>query len=207
MHIRRALVLALLGLAVLAAWSAGLVIFVGYIPRAPALESEATDAIVVLTGGSERLTEGVRLLGLGMAQKLFISGVHADVDLAELVASLPPEATPPSDAELACCVVLGYAAGNTLGNAHETAEWMEAQGFTSLRLVTANYHMPRSLLEFRQALPGVTVVPHPVFPPQVKREDWWRWPGTAALMVSEYHKFLFALLRGALAPASAPVPA
>src|SRR3546814_19319139 len=63
--------------------------------------------------------------------------------------------------------------------------------------------MPRSLLEVRQALPGLIVVPHPVFPPQVKREEWWRWPGTAAPMVSEYHKFLFALLRGALAPAPA----
>jgi uncharacterized SAM-binding protein YcdF (DUF218 family) len=203
MRVRRALVLVLFGLAVLAAWSAGLVIFVGYIPRAPAVETQATDAIVVLTGGSERLAEGVRLLGLGMAKKLFVSGVHADVDLAQLVASLPPDAVPPTDAQLACCVVLGYAAGNTLGNARETAQWMAAQGYTSLRLVTANYHMPRSLLEFRQALPGLIVVPHPVFPPQVKREEWWRWPGTAALMVSEYHKFLFALLRGALAPAPA----
>jgi uncharacterized SAM-binding protein YcdF (DUF218 family) len=203
MRVRRALVLVLFGLAVLAAWSAGLVIFVGYIPRAPAVETQATDAIVVLTGGSERLAEGVRLLGLGMAKKLFVSGVHADVDLAQLVASLPPDAVPPTDAQLACCVVLGYAAGNTLGNAHETAQWMAAQGYTSLRLVTANYHMPRSLLEFRQALPGLIVVTHPVFPPQVKREEWWRWPGTAALMVSEYHKFLFALLRGALAPAPA----
>lgn len=200
MRIRRALVLVLLGLAVLAAWSAGLVIFVGYIPRAPAADTEATDAIVVLTGGSERLAEGVRLLGLGIAKKLFVSGVHADVDLVQLVASLPAGTAAPTEAQLACCVVLGYAAGNTLGNARETAEWMAAQGYSSLRLVTANYHMPRSLLEFRQALPGVTVVPHPVFPPQVMREEWWRWPGTAALMVSEYHKFLFALLRGMLAP-------
>ena len=58
--------------------------------------------------------------------------------------------------------------------------------------------MPRSLLEFRQAMPDIRVLAHPVFPPQVKREEWWRWPGTAALMVSEYHKFLYALLRSRL---------
>lgn len=196
MRIRRALVLAVLGLVLLGVWSAGLVMFVGYIPRAAAPDDGATDAIVVLTGGSERVGEGLRLLELGLAKKLFVSGVHVDVDLAQLVASLPPEVTPPSEAELACCIVLGYAAGNTLGNAQETAEWMTQEGFTSLRLVTANYHMPRGLLEFRQAMPGIVVIPHPVFPPQVKRDDWWRWPGTAALMVSEYHKFLFALLRG-----------
>jgi uncharacterized SAM-binding protein YcdF (DUF218 family) len=198
MQVRRAFVLVLLGLVVLGIWSAGLVLFVGYIPRSPAPDDGATDAIVVLTGGSERLGEGLRLLQLGLAKTLFVSGVHADVELAELVATLPPEVTPPSDAELACCIVLGYAAGNTLGNAQETAAWMAKEGFASLRLVTANYHMPRSMLEFRQAMPGIAMVAHPVFPPQVKRDEWWRWPGTAALMVSEYHKFLFALLRGML---------
>src|SRR5690606_37503507 len=51
MRIRRALVVALFGLILLAAWSAGLVIFVGYIPREPAVDTTPTDAIVVLTGG------------------------------------------------------------------------------------------------------------------------------------------------------------
>lgn len=205
MRIRRALVLMFVGFVVLAAWTAGLMIFVGYIPRSPAADTPTTDAVVVLTGGSERLSEGLRLLNLGVAGKLFVSGVHRDVDLVQLVASLPANAPQPTAAELACCIVLGYEAGNTLGNARETAAWMEAEGFTSLRLVTANYHMPRSLLEFRQAMPEIRVLAHPVFPPQVKREEWWRWPGTAALMVSEYHKFLYALLRSRLAkpPAAA----
>lgn len=204
MRIRRALVVALFGLILLAAWSAGLVIFVGYIPREPAVDTTPTDAIVVLTGGSERLGEGVRLLTAGLGRKLLVSGVHSDVKLQELVASLPAEVIPPDPEQLACCIVLGYTAGNTLGNAQETARWMESEGLQSLRLVTANYHMPRSLLEFRQAMPTVRVVPHPVFPRQVMRDEWWRWPGTAALMVSEYHKFLFALLRSKFAakPAS-----
>jgi uncharacterized SAM-binding protein YcdF (DUF218 family) len=199
MHIGRTLAPGLIGVALVAAWLMGLVIFVSHIPRQPAAETAPTDAIVVLTGGSERLGEGVRLLSAGLAKKLLVSGVHADVTLQELVASLPPEVGPPTPEQLACCVVLGYTAGNTLGNARETAEWMAAEGFTSLQLVTANYHMPRSLLEFRQAMPEVEVVPHPVFPAQVMRDDWWRWPGTAALMVSEYHKFLFALFRGMVA--------
>ena len=84
---------------------------------------------------------------------------------------------------------------DTTANAIETAAWARQQGIASIRLVTAAYHMPRSLLEFRQAMPMATIVPHPVFPESVKQLDWWAWPGTAALVISEYNKFLLAWAR------------
>jgi uncharacterized SAM-binding protein YcdF (DUF218 family) len=55
--------------------------------------------------------------------------------------------------------------------------------------------MPRSLLEFDRAMPEIDIVAHPVFPVQVKREHWWAWRGTAVLLVSEYVKYLGALVR------------
>ena len=70
------------------------------------------------------------------------------------------------------------------------------QDLRSLRLVTAAYHMPRSLLEFRHAMPEIEIVPHPVFPENFKQRDWWRWPGSASLIVREYSKYLVARLRG-----------
>jgi uncharacterized SAM-binding protein YcdF (DUF218 family) len=76
---------------------------------------------------------------------------------------------------------------------------MKGQGFHSLRLVTADYHMLRSLFEFRRAMPETEIIAHPVFPNQVRRESWWRSPGTASLLISEYDKFLVALLRAAVA--------
>ena len=60
------------------------------------------------------------------------------------------------------------------------------------RLVTANYHMPRSLQEFRAVMPNLTIVPHPVFPAHIRLNDWWRWPGTAILLAGEYNKLLLA---------------
>jgi uncharacterized SAM-binding protein YcdF (DUF218 family) len=87
------------------------------------------------------------------------------------------------------------AADDTRGNAVETAAWIREQGFGSLRLVTANYHMPRSLLEFRHAMPDIEIVPHPVFPENFKQDEWWLWPGSASLLASEYSKYLVALLR------------
>src|SRR3546814_12475 len=102
--------------------------------------------------------------------------------------------------DLSCCVVLGYEADNTRGNAVETAAWMKEQGFDSLRLVTATYHMPRSLLEFHRTMPNIEIVPHPVFTEHFKRDDWWRWPGSTALLLTEYTKYLVAQVRGLADP-------
>src|SRR3546814_14678895 len=70
-----------------------------------------------------------------------------------------------------CSSDLGYEADNTRGNAVETAAWMKDQDFTSLRLVTATYHMPRSLLEFRRPMPDIEIVPHPVFTQHFRRSE------------------------------------
>ncbi len=72
---------------------------------------------------------------------------------------------------------------------------MAAEAVTSLRLVTSGYHMPRSLLEFRQAMAGIEIIAHPVLVDHVKVGRWWAWPGTAGLIIGEYNKFLLAWVR------------
>lgn len=173
--------------ALVAAWLVGLFVFAEAIPREAQQSREKTDAIVVLTGGSLRLDRGLELLSAHLGTKLFVSGVHRGVDVQQLIdrSLRAPEI-------IDCCIVLGYAADHTAGNARETADWMVRQGYGSLRLVTASYHMPRSLAEFRYAMPTIRIIPHPVFPENVKLEEWWRWPGTAILIVGEYNKFLVA---------------
>jgi uncharacterized SAM-binding protein YcdF (DUF218 family) len=173
------------------AWLVGLVRFGAEIPPQAAEPAEATDAVVVLTGGADRVDAGLKLVAEGRAKKLLISGVYRGVDVAAL---LRHSRTAPED--VACCVVLGYAADSTVGNAREAAAWVTREGFTSLRLVTASYHMPRSLLEFHRAMPHVRIVPNPVVPERFMQEAWWRYPGTLSLVISEYDKYLLALLRG-----------
>jgi uncharacterized SAM-binding protein YcdF (DUF218 family) len=179
---------AIMGAGICSLWLAGL----GWFATPPAgdLQTAPTDAIVVLTGGSQRLQTGFDLLREGKGRKLFVSGVSHQVDLNDL---LRASGNAPDWA--LCCVVLGHEAEDTLGNAYETSQWMRRQGFRSLRLVTAWYHMPRSLLEFDRAMPEMDIVAHPVFPDQVKQGRWWAWRGTAVLLVGEYIKYLAALLR------------
>jgi len=178
-------------------WLVGLLLFVAHISSyvEPSLKDDiqTTDAIVVLTGGSERLQTGIELLREGKAKKLLISGVHPGVGAAQILAhsSLTPEM-------LDCCVTLGHTADNTLGNAEEASAFMQEQGFHSLRLVTANYHMPRSLFYFRNIMPTFAIVEHPVAPDIVSLSDWWQRVGTASLLIGEYDKFLYALSRVSL---------
>ncbi len=187
-------VLALFGLLAVV-WTAGLFWFAATLETEPELSDRRTDAIVVLTGGSLRVEQGIDLLSRGLADKLFVSGVAQGVDVKQLL-KISREA--PED--LSCCIALGYEADDTAGNARETADWMAEQGYASLRLVTAAYHMPRSLLEFRRTMPEIEILPHPVFPAHVKQEDWWRWPGSTNLLVSEYSKYLIARFRAFVVP-------
>jgi uncharacterized SAM-binding protein YcdF (DUF218 family) len=185
--------LGLLALAVIALWLGGFVLFVASSLMLRTDPAIPTDAIVVLTGGRLRLETGVALFAAGTAKKLFVSGVNQQVDRDELLRALGPAAE-----RTQCCIALGHAADNTLGNARETANWMHEQGYSSLRLVTSWYHMRRSLLEFGRAMPQIAIVAHPVFAHHLEPQRWWSWHGAPLLIIGEYDKYLAAWLRPAL---------
>jgi uncharacterized SAM-binding protein YcdF (DUF218 family) len=197
MHVSRFVILALvLGLA----WLGGFVWFAETLPAAAPLEDPAaletlapTDAIVVLTGGQNRLRAGLALLERQRARKLFVSGVYRGVEVNELM-----QLARQSPREVECCIVLGYAAADTRGNAAETAEWMKREGFTSLRLVTADYHMRRARIAFAAALPGVRIETFPVTPALMREGPWWQRKRVAQLLAGEYSKFLLSLPAAAL---------
>jgi uncharacterized SAM-binding protein YcdF (DUF218 family) len=181
-------------------WLGGLAWFVQDLDTVNPDPEAVTDAIVVLTGGSQRIAAGLALLSEGKAAKLFISGVHPGIEAAEMLRL--SHAAPQL---FECCVVLGHTAGNTLGNAVETARWLDHEGYRSLRVVTANYHMRRAMLEFRRVLaPGIALVAHPVVPEGARPAGPWSWRGTQRVIVVEYVKYLGALARSLLVP-SVPV--
>ncbi len=178
---RRILIaLGIAGLLALAVGS-GFAAFLAAVRAAPDADAAPAEAIVVLTGGAERVETGLRLLDQGAAPVLLVSGAHATLTVAELA-----RVTGRAPGSLAGRVVLGHAAATTIGNAAEAAAFAQARGIRSLRLVTADYHMPRALLEFRRALPGVALQPHPVRPASfaaLPRERRW------ALLFGEFVKY------------------
>jgi len=171
------------------AWASGFVWYASTIPTSVTDKTTPTSAVVVLTGGSERIETGLQLLAEGLAEKLFISGADERVKLSDLLTRFER-----SEDTLAERTTVGYLAINTPGNAEETATWVCNHDIISIRLVTASYHMRRSLRELRSTMPDLVIIPHPVFPERVK-QNWWRWPGTASLIATEYSKFLLAVGR------------
>ena len=150
----------------------------------------------VLTGGPLRVTSGLALLTSGQIEQLLISGVHADFSTRSLTAiARGAKLDTKLDRLISCCITLGYAAHDTVGNAKETALWAALYEVTSVRVVTAQYHMARALLEFDAAMPHVAIIADPVFPPDVKQDTWYRWPGTLFLFTQEYSKLQLARLR------------
>jgi uncharacterized SAM-binding protein YcdF (DUF218 family) len=111
-----------------------------------------------------------------------------------------------------CCVDLGFTAADTVGNARETAEWAKAMRFSSLIIVTSDYHMPRAMLEARAVLrpPAIALQTYAVPTQALKTRHWWRSPGAARLLVVEYSKYLAILGREAvlgLGPRASPAAA
>lgn len=178
---------AIAGVAAVALVLVGFVRFV--IPPPAENDTTVTDAIVVLTGGDLRLQRGIELMRAGKGRVLFISGVNRRVGLDQLLRSAGEK----SSDWLTCCIVLGHEARNTTGNAQETEEWMRRLGYHSLRLVTAWYHMPRSLLEFRRAMPDLEIIPHPVLSEEAIAQGLREWRGPAPVLIGEYARYLAAL--------------
>lgn len=158
-------------------WLLGFAWFAAALPQ-PTPASVKTDVIVVPTGGRGRIERGLAMLRAHAAARLFVSGVDREVRPREFAAEY--KVTP---AEMDCCVVLGFAALDTRGNALETASWIEAGHFRSLRLVTSDWHMRRSAGELSEVVPEVRLVEDAV-PSE---------PSLKTLFV-EYHKLLASWL-------------
>ena len=173
---------------VFAAWLIGFCFFAYHINHYKIDTSTHTQAIVVLTGGRNRIGEAVKLLNNGLADKLFISGVEKGVTLNQIARTQHFSVRPDKK------IIIGSASTNTLENARETTDWINQNNISSIRLVTSNYHLPRSLLEFRVKNSHLKIVANPVFSTNIA-DKWWQNTGTFSLTAAEYTKFLMVYVK------------
>jgi uncharacterized SAM-binding protein YcdF (DUF218 family) len=171
--------------------------FVGFISQLRGVETgpdRKADGIVVLTGGSSRVSDAMELLAAGYGQRLLISGVHRTNAASDISRSLPD-----NQSLLSCCVDLDRSAVNTRSNAAETRRWAHERGFKSLIVVTSNYHMPRAIVELSHAMPDIALIPFAVVGDKWRDEPWWTSGATVRLLLSEYVKYVAAEVRVRLA--------
>ena len=167
--------------------------FIGFLSQLRGSEERPArnaDGIVVLTGGSSRVSDAIELLAAGYGKRLLISGVHPTNDVHDISRTLPD-----NHKLLSCCVDLDRSAINTRSNAAETRRWARERGFNSLIVVTSNYHMPRAIVELSHAMPDVTLIPFVVIGDRWRDEPWWASGATLRLFLSEYAKYVAAEVR------------
>jgi uncharacterized SAM-binding protein YcdF (DUF218 family) len=169
------------------AYGLAFVLFVSLLPAAPDNVPDA-DGIVALTGGGPRLDVAVALFEKGVGKRLLISGV-AQATSRQTLKDLAH-----GGRRFDCCSDIGYAAEDTRGNAAEAAAWAHGHRFRSIVVVTARYHMPRAMREFRNVMPDVTLLPYPVEQDSVNLSGWWLHWNTVLLLHREFAKYLASLV-------------
>lgn len=156
------------------------------------VEQRDADAIIVLTGGEKRLDAAFDLLRSGKGQRLLISGVHPAARVVDL-----QQATGGDPTLFACCVDIDRAALDTIGNAEESAKWVNSHAYGSVIVVTNNYHMPRSLLELKRMIGDTDLLPYPVVNTRLDSGEWVTNRDALRVLFTEYAKYLAAVVRGA----------
>jgi len=156
-------------------WLLGFALFAVTLGKPAKASAPATEAIVALTGGKGRIERAAGLLADQKGKRLLIAGADPSVRKEDLMRRLGGK---PGLA--ACCVDLGSESVDTRSNAEEAQRWLDRRGFSSLRLVTSDWHMRRALYEFRRTLgKDYTVVPDAV-----------RTEPRLATLFAEYNKYL-----------------
>jgi uncharacterized SAM-binding protein YcdF (DUF218 family) len=125
----------------------GFIFFALTLGRPADASAKATDAAVVLTGGSGRIEHAVEVLQQGKAKRLLVAGADPSVTKGDIARRLGG-----SRALIKCCVDLGSESVDTRSNAEEAHRWLVKYNFHSVRLITSDWHMRRARYEFRKVL-------------------------------------------------------
>ena len=128
-------------------YALGFVLFSVTLGKPAKASAERTDAAVVITGGSGRIEHGVEVVKLHQAKRLLVAGADPSVTKADLIRRLGG-----NKKLVNCCVDLGSESVDTRSNAEEAKRWLAKHRYSSLRLITSDWHMRRARYEFRRVL-------------------------------------------------------
>ena len=160
-------------------------------------ESTKESNIVILTGGSNRIKDGLKIINKfnntnNLHFKILVSGTGKGFTKLSLRNILNAD----FDLKLLdCCLELESVSKNTFSNAIETFKWATRNNIKHFILITSNYHMPRALLEFRNKMPNIKIHTHPITPKKHDINKWLESTETFSLILMEFSKFLIASFR------------
>jgi uncharacterized SAM-binding protein YcdF (DUF218 family) len=155
---------------------------------------ERADAALVMTGDVDfqRTKAASRLVESGQARLLVLTGGEpwggdSAQSLREVAVAhgVPPER-----------IRMESVSENTRESLVAVAPILESEGVRSVILVTSPYHQLRAWRAARRALPGIRLINRPAPCSHWSPRGWWRQPRSRQLVLREYGKLLYYLLRG-----------
>lgn len=169
--------------ALISLWIIAFFWFLTTMPKTSTDTKTIADAAIVLTGGNGRVKLGHDLITKGLAKKLFITGVNRSVHISHLKKLQHLENSN------IVAENLGYDAVNTSGNAIEAAKWVSENNIKTVRLVTTDYHMKRSVLEFKSKMPKISIIEDPVAQTRLMNME------AVSFLIQEFHKYLGVVVK------------
>lgn len=153
-----------------------------------------TDAVLVLAGDPdyERTRTAARLVLAGEARLLVLTG--GEPGPGDSAASLRAVAVSLGVPEAA--IRMEQVSRSTRESMLAVREILEREGVRSLAVVTSPYHQRRAAWAARRALPGIEITSRPAFPSFWRPQGWWKTPWQRRIVVQEYLKLGYYILRG-----------
>ena len=153
------------------------------------------DAIVVVSGDSDRMKHAVDLYKQGFAHKLILSGAAKEGFTSNALA-MQLEASRSGIPNKA--IILEERSANTYENAQFTKEIIKSQGIRSLILVSSPYHQRRAYETFNYVLrsEGVLIQNSPSIYSNWKVDNWWLSEKDTHLTNEEILKMLWIKISG-----------
>ena len=136
--------------------------------------SKKSSDIVILTGGTNRIKDGLKVINefektSTFNSKILVSGTGKGFTKTSLEKNINFD----FDFNLIeCCIELDSISTNTYSNAYETLKWVKKNNIREFILITSNYHMPRAFLEFTNRMPDLKIFTYPITPKKHKMNNW-----------------------------------
>lgn len=186
--------------AVLAFFAASAGLFLDFVNDTRSYRSagKGADAIVVLTGGRGRTTEGLTQLRKGKGGVLILSGVHEDADLDSIFLNGVNKVERAN-------IVLEKRSTSTYENALEVRKILEERGLRSMVLITSGYHIKRAHYIFTKVMPDMAIEAYSVTTPNFDTQRWWSGKSLGLLAI-EFLKYYWYVGKFALF-GPPPIPA
>lgn len=155
-----------------------------------------SDAIVVLSGGPDRIQWGIKLYKDAWAPRLVLVGAALDKSgpsNAEAMRKIALREGVPDTA-----IFLEEDSTNTLENATLGKAVLDSFGAKSVILVTSPYHQRRAYETFKKVYEGelITIINSPSGYSTWNSKQWWAKPASADITTSEILKIIWFKITG-----------